>query len=253
MKKRFLSLALAAAMSLTLATPTLAAETAADPTEFTDAAQITYWDAVATLTQLGVVSGGPDGAFDPAAPVTRGEAAKLVATAMRGGDSDKMGLKTEPTFPDTKGHWAETYIEYCADMGLIAGRGDGNFDPDENVTALELCKIALTMLGYDAAAYRLTGSDWADHTDELARRVGLYSDFSGLVATAPISREETAQMLYNALQATSKVVKPDTSGETVTWKYEDATNDDGTPRSLFQARFGGDALPEIPAQPKAEA
>ena len=225
--------------------------TPADPTEFTDAAQITYWDAVATLTQLGIVSGRPDGAFDPAAPVTRGEAAKLVATAMCGsGTSDIPAPKAEPTFPDTKGCWAEAYIEYCADLGILSGRGDGNFDPDGNVTALELCKMALTMLGYDAAAYRLTGSDWADRTDELARRAGLYSGFSGLAATAPISREETAQLLCNALQATHLVVKPDGTGG---WKYESATNRDGTPQSFFKARYNKDVLPEVPAQPKTDA
>ena len=142
----------------------------ASAADFTDADKIAHDDAVNTLVALKIVDGKPDGSFDPEGNVTRAEMAKMIATAMNGGNEANTGVKTNPTFTDIKGHWAESYIEYCSDMKIISGRGDGTFDPGANVTGLEATKMVLTALGYAADAYQLTGATWATRTDELARQ-----------------------------------------------------------------------------------
>lgn len=186
-----------------------ASQTSVDPTQFTDAADITHWEAVSTLTKLGVLNGKPDGSFDPTSPVTRGEAAKLMVVLA--GNPEPSGESA--AFSDVDGHWAKPYIESCAQMGILSGRGDGTFDPDGGVSLYELAKMALILIGYEAEEYHFTDSDWLSRVCSRAMYVGLDEeltegtpafpkDGAGLLDNeTPITREKCAQLLYNALQA----------------------------------------------------
>lgn len=229
---------------------------AADPTRFTDAARIGHWEAVAVLCKLEVVKGREDGAFHPEAPVTRAEAARLMVALLSGGKGYDSGVKAEPSFSDIKGHWAQEDIELCRDLGVISGRGDGRFDPEGQVTALELVKMAEGVLGYDPKAYGLTGPRWADRADELARWMSpsLYTGLAGVALNQPVTRDDTAQILYNALQATVKRVVPSPGSDgTVTWEFADAKREDGSPADLLWERFQIGSLEElggIPVQTK---
>jgi len=49
-------------------------------------------------------------------------------------------------FPDCEGHWAEGYIETCAEAGVVTGRPDGTFRPDETITRGEAAAIAARLL-----------------------------------------------------------------------------------------------------------
>lgn len=233
---------------------TIPVAVAADAAAYTDAADVRHWEAVAALAKLGVMTGKDDGAFHPEDILTRAEAAKLLTVLGCGGRGAHLDGRHELRFSDTGDHWSLPYIEYCADLGVLVGRGDGRFDPDAPVTALELCKMALVTLGYDPAAYELTGNRWAEKTDELARQVapGLYSELDGVLITQPVTRDDAAQILYNALQCTPKCVKPvnpENGGEEVTWQYVDATKPDGTPSTLLYERFGLDGVGGVSVQP----
>lgn len=45
------------------------------------------------------------------------------------------------SFPDVKGHWAQSYIEKWTDKGVINGYPDGTFRPDQQITRAEVTKI----------------------------------------------------------------------------------------------------------------
>ena len=126
-KKRIVSLFLALACALSLASPALAAE---EP-YFKDEKDITHLEAVTSLVRLGILWGKEDGAyFDPKGAVTRGEAAKMVAFLLNGGeDVAAADTSAGPAFPDVKGHWAESWINSCAKKGVAFPQDDGNFDP----------------------------------------------------------------------------------------------------------------------------
>ena len=216
--KRVLSLALSGI--LLIGTMTVGASAA----DFVDADEIVHDDAVNILVALNVINGKDDGShFDPTGDVTRAEMAKMIAVAMNGGKDTNTGVKGTPTFTDIKGHWAESYIEYCADMGIISGRGDGTFDPGANVTGLEATKMVLTALGYDSTAYKLTGPSWAVRTDELARTADpkLYADLETVMMAENATRDTAAQLIWNGLQNKTRKVTPSTNTSTgeVTWQY----------------------------------
>lgn len=248
MKKKLLALVLACALSLS---PALAAE---EP-YFKDEKDITHLEAVASLARLGIVSGRDDGAFHPIDGVTRAEAAKMIAVLMNGGIEANTGAKKEPTFTDVQGHWAEGYIEYCADMDIVSGDGKGHFDPDGQVTVIQFYKMALTALGYGAEAYHLMGAGWAAQTLERAQNTagrklteGLPNDgLDGRGDDQPASREVAAQILYNALLATPMMVVPDGRNDdgTVIWSFQLSDSSD----TLLRQRFDLKEMPDLSTQP----
>ena len=213
--KRTLSLALASVMLVGMMSVGASAVNASD---FTDADEIVNKDAVSTMTALGIINGKEDGSyFDPTGTVTRAEMAKMLCVAVNGGVDPVLGVKDTPTFTDIKGHWAESYIEYCAANGIIAGRGNNKFDPTGTVSATEAAKMLLGVLGYSAEKSGLVGNDWAINTNVLANQNGLYKKLANLNANTLLTRDNAAQMIYNALDA--NMVELNAAGNYTTSQY----------------------------------
>ena len=201
--KRMLSLAVAAMMLIGMM---VIGASAADVYEdFTDKDEIQNQEAVATMVALGVFEGKDDGSyFDPTGTVTRAEMAKIVAVCLSGGVDPVTGSgSTTVQFSDVPTtHWAYKYISYCVQQGIIAGRGDGTFGPEDPVTGSAAAKMFLCALGYKADLEGLVGNDWELNTNILANQdAKLYDGLSGIDASAGLSRDNTAQMAYNAVQA----------------------------------------------------
>ena len=213
--KRTLSLALASVMLVGMMSVGASAVNASD---FTDADEIVNKDAVSTMTALGIINGKEDGSyFDPTGNVTRAEMAKMLCVAINGGVDPVLGVKDTPTFTDIKGTWAESYIEYCAANGIIAGRGNNKFDPTGTVSATEAAKMLLGVLGYSAEKSGLVGNDWAINTNVLANQNGLYKNLANLNANTLLTRDNAAQMIYNALDA--DMVELNAAGNYTTSQY----------------------------------
>ena len=213
--KRTLSLALASVMLVGMMSVGASAVNASD---FTDADEIVNKDAVSTMTALGIINGKEDGSYyDPTGNVTRAEMAKMLCVAINGGVDPVLGVKDTPTFTDIKGTWAESYIEYCAANGIIAGRGNNKFDPTGTVSATEAAKMLLGVLGYSAEKSGLVGNDWAINTNVLANQNGLYKKLANLNANTLLTRDNAAQMIYNALDA--NMVELNAAGNYTTSQY----------------------------------
>ncbi len=46
-------------------------------------------------------------------------------------------------FADMRGHWAENDVEEAAELGLVAGNGDGTFSPDDAMTRAQGTVVSL--------------------------------------------------------------------------------------------------------------
>ena len=199
--KRVLSLVMAAAMLVGLLVVSASAASTYD--NFTDKDEIVNTEAVNTMVSLGVIAGKEDGSyFDPTGIVTRAEMAKLIAVCLNGGKDPLLGTGAATTqFTDVaSNYWAAPYIAYCANLGIINGKGDGTFGPEEAVTGTAAAKMMLTALGYRSDIEGLTGTGWDLNTDSLANKVGLYDDMS-ITPSNGLSRDDTAQLIYNGVQA----------------------------------------------------
>ena len=195
--KRALSLALAAAMLIGMM---VIGASAAGLDDFSDKDEIVNQDAVSLLTILGVINGKEDGSyFDPTGNVTRAEMAKMIATILnQGADVDGLYVGIDTGLTDVKGHWAESYINFCYSLNIIAGRGNGKFDPTATVTGNEAAKMLLVAAGYDAEKEGLTGDEWAIRTAALASTLGIFDNLT-VPTNDPLSRDNAALLIYNAL------------------------------------------------------
>ena len=192
--KKVLALVLAFACAFTMF---------AGAASFTDEADINAdnADAVDVLTTLGVIKGYEDGSFQPDGTVTRAEMAKMIYVIRNGGNDDASSYESVATsFTDISGHWAEGYIKYLQNTGIVAGKNTAQtiFDPDSTVTTGEAMKMALVLAGYRADKAGLTGTAWLNNTLSYATTYGLTDDVHSAISGG-CTRQDAAQILANAL------------------------------------------------------
>jgi hypothetical protein len=53
------------------------------------------------------------------------------------------------SFEDVDGHWAEDYIVDLFALGVVEGRSETNFSPNDNINRAEVVKVALLLFGFD--------------------------------------------------------------------------------------------------------
>ena len=194
--KRALSLALAAIMLIGMM---VVSASAASYNDLTDKDQIVNKDAVSMLVSLGIIEGKPDGSYGPTENVDRAQMAKMLSVIMnKGVDNSALYQSVNSGLVDVNTNWAKGHINYCYTTGIIAGRGNGKFDPSATVTALEAAKMLLVAVGYDPAIEGFEGADWAINVSVRADEQGIFEGFTKDLS-APLNRDDAALLIYNAL------------------------------------------------------
>ena len=194
--KRALSLALAAIMLIGMM---VVSASAVSYNDLTDKDQIVNKDAVSMLVSLGIIEGKPDGSYAPTENVDRAQMAKMLSVIMnKGVDNSALYQSVNSGLVDVNTNWAKGHINYCYTTGIIAGRGNGKFDPSATVTALEAAKMLLVAVGYDPAIEGFEGADWAINVSVRADEQGIFEGFTKDLS-APLNRDDAALLIYNAL------------------------------------------------------
>ena len=160
--------------------------------KFPDAKSTKYRGAVWYLTQKGIIDGYEDGYFHPERNLTRAQASKLIALIINGSSNAAAS-----PFMDIAGHWAERYIKFCAEKGIVGGYGNGIFGPDDTITGYAWAKMLFCANGFDEVSYGMTGSAWESGTRNLIINRGMDLNMSNFQPQASITREEACQMAYN--------------------------------------------------------
>ena len=192
--KKLLALVLALVMSMSLVTISNAA--------FKDADKISNKEAVDVMAAVGVLAGYDNGEFGATDTLTRAQACKIIAYLDLGGKTADAIKGSGTVFSDVAATaWYAGYVEYCAGAGYVAGIGGGKFDPNANVTGVQFAKMLLCALGYKAEVEGYTGSDYTIAIARDANKNGLFDDLS-IATSANLTREQAAQMAFNALEAT---------------------------------------------------
>ena len=207
-QKKVLSLVLCVAMLLSVMVMGTGAA-------FTDQDEIQNAEAVDMTSALGIIDGYEDGSFQPAENIERGEAAKMISAMLNGG-RDSVQETTESSYNDVLGSvdaWANKYIEYCTARGIVSGVGGDRFAPASNVTGTQLAKMLLVSLGYDSVkeGYQ-DNAMWSVNVNTDAVAAGLYAGIETIDMSAPLSRDNAAQMIWNALQANTVTYLTDSTG-----------------------------------------
>ncbi len=197
--KKFLSLALALIMTLSLVTISAGATEYKD---FTDKDEIQYEEAVAVLNRLGIITGYSEGDFRPEGELTRGAAAKIIVSLLIGPEAAEALPTTNSPYPDVPaGNVFAGYISFCKTEKIINGYNDGTFRPSGTLTGFAFAKMLLSALGYDGKVEGFTGSGWTVRVSALGSKANLFNrlDFKG---GETVNRETACLLALNTLKAT---------------------------------------------------
>ena len=195
--KKFLSLVLALAMTMSLVTVSAGAK------DFTDSSKVEYKEAVDVVSAAGIVEGYENGAFNPQNTLTRGAAAKIICNLILGPTT--AGALVADTAPYSDVPTTNTfagYIAYCKKEGIISGYADGTFRPAATLTGYAFMKMLLGALGYDSEIEGYTGSNWSIAVGKRALGIELDDGNDKFVGTAAVTREEACLYAFNTLKAT---------------------------------------------------
>ena len=251
--KKFLSLVLALTMMMSLVTINAGAK------EFKDDKDITYDEAVAVISEIGVVDGREDGSFAPTDNLSRGAAAKIICNLILGPTTAaELHADTAPYKDVPVSNTFSGYIAYCAKEKIISGYADGSFRPAGTLTGYAFMKMLLGALGYDATYEGYTGGNWSINVAKQAIGIGLNAgltdEFNGVDF---VTREEAALYAFNTLQATMvdydqkittnvngvDVTISQGSSKPVTWS--EGINEDGNIKNDGFVQFAEEFFPKL--------
>lgn len=134
------------------------------------------------------------------------------------------------TFADMEGHWARSAVERLAAMLVVSGVTESRFAPEANITRAEFTALLVRSLGLEAGRpasgtlFRDVGAKaWYAQAVEAAVEAGLAQgvDAEHFTPNAPITREQMASMLVQAIRFTGKELSAIDAGRTLS-AYADA-------------------------------
>ncbi len=193
--KKILALVLAMMMVLSMMVTANAA--------FEDADSIdgNYYEAVAVLSGLGVIDGvkNSDGTynFNPKGILNRAQAAKIISYILTGdlGEVEAIADSVNNPFSDLPS-WAEPYVLYAYNEGVVVGDGNGKYAPNRELTGYEFGKMLLVATGIcDSDDF---ADSWKTVVASNLKKAGLWNgkDFA---LSAKLTREQACGMAYAAL------------------------------------------------------
>ena len=167
-------------------------------------------EAAEFLKLMGVVDGVPGGGYNPAGTLSRAEFCAMAVRALDRADEEPaqrgrtIYLDVGPTF------WARGYINLASTIRLggedgsplVAGVGDGTFQPDRAITYGEAVTILCRVLGYSETDVAMGGA-WYDGYLALGASGGLTEGLT-LSGGDVISRGQAAILFHNLYFAKPK-------------------------------------------------
>ncbi len=165
--------------------------------DYKDKDKVTHPEAIKVLTAIGVVEGDDQGNVNPQATLTRAENCAFytrLTAATGAGVSSFTDMATAA--------WAQPYVAYCENNGMVAGFGDGTFHPSDPVTYVQFFKMGLVAIGYDPEIEGLVGPQWEINTIKLVNKLDLAAGIANPQWDQPIPREDAFQGGFNFLKAT---------------------------------------------------
>lgn len=180
--------------------------------------QAYYLEALALLTEIGVIEPNEDGGFAPNARVTRAELAVWLAKS--------LGLAPVPgsVFADVPADAAEApYIRALHEAGLIRGYGDGAFRGDRPITRAEAAVLFAGIAGrkpesrHAAAFADVRETDWfAGAAGALANMRVFQGKAKGVFAPLDhLTRGEAAVIVYRLLFELKRIEALDADAVTI--------------------------------------
>ena len=160
------------------------------------------------LSDKGIISGYPDGTFQPSRTINRAEALKIIFETLSG----ELGEDTDSGFFDVEQtQWFAKYVTSAKNKNIVQGYGDGSYKPWQDVNRAEFIKMSMSALPF---YYTLAkkASDTVDQFDDVydeqwytphvsaGMNLGFINKTNKLDPTGPMTRQDAAEIIYKISQ-----------------------------------------------------
>lgn len=151
-----------------------------------------YAEAIAYVSEVGIMVGDEKGNFNPDKTVTRAEMAVILCNML---DTGEDLIAAESVFTDVPAnHWAKPYIVTAVALGVASGYGDGRFGVSDHVTYEQAVTMIVSASGWGAESDARGGYPIGYLSVATERNY-----LTGITAELreAMTRGEIAQILYN--------------------------------------------------------
>lgn len=160
----------------------------------------------------GIITGYPDGTFNPGKNVTRAEFSVMLMGAL-----NSQKAEVELVFSDKTeiGTWAKMAVSQAVQEGILSGYPDDTFRPNANITRAEMVVMvanALKASNIDNATTSFADDKsipvWAKTSVETLKELGLVEGMgnNNFIPKSPTTRAEAVVLLMNMLEHKGIVV-----------------------------------------------
>lgn len=189
--------------------------------QFTDVPEgAWYHDYVYDLVYRSVINGMTATTYEPEGKLTRAQFVKLLACSLADAETLKTYEGRHP-FKDSEGHWAEAYIAWAKDKGIVEGVSATEFDPEAPITREQMATIfgryalkqGIELPKSDNAAGSFPDADkiseYAREFVELMRIAGILNGYEDgtFRPQGNATRAEAAKLFSLFLSITDKLAK----------------------------------------------
>ncbi|HDR4573258.1 S-layer homology domain-containing protein [Bacillus cytotoxicus] len=185
-----------------------------------------HWskDSVYYLVEKGAIKGNDDGTFAPDRTVTRAEAATMMAQIL----NLKIEENAKPSFKDAQDHWASKFIAAVEKAGVVAGKGDGTFDPNGKI---DRASMAAMLVGAYKLDSKVSGelktkfddlkNHWGEKKANILVELGIsVGTGSAWEPNKSVTRAEAAQFIANTDKKFGAAAKVDSAKVATSQKLE---------------------------------
>jgi len=170
----------------------------------------TYYVAIESLKNLGIVNGYGDGTFGPGNAVNRAEALKMILNSAEI-SSPELNDGEEVVYTDVKADdWFAPFVVNGTSLGIINGNPDGSFAPARQVNKVEFLKMLLMSFDVDLSKHQTFTSgisadtskdDWFLPYLSYAKTLGLINpSLENLLEPGKtLTRGQCAEIIYRML------------------------------------------------------
>jgi len=159
--------------------------------------------AIDYLANNKIISGYPDGTFQPDKPVSRVEFLKLALLS----SNIKLNVTTPTNFKDIdENAWYAPYVREAKQKGWVEGYPDGTFKPEQSVNKVEGLKMIAAIQGWNLpSTYQVAFKDtpvtqWYAPYVAYAKRHNFLEETSDyFIPSGNLSRAKTSEILFRTL------------------------------------------------------
>lgn len=226
---------------------------------FTDVSEShEYYEAIQYVEEQEIVSGYPNGSFQPDQKINRAEFTKIIVNARFDESTIESCVLDPRVFPDFNHEdWFTAYVCLAQSEGIINGYPDGTFQPSNDITFGEAAKMVVN--GFDTPTQETEGEWYQPFIDALEQAQAVPPSVSE--PGQLITRGEMAEIIYRLLTFENKenagpptlksIQEPVVLSGAHLWLF---TVDDGEEKPVLSAEENGNILmgrldPENPSNP----